>query len=164
MAESQCIFPSLESSRGTVTHLLPNTNPLNWSETFKSGVAGRDFFKKQNPFIEQWIFTYCYREPSLLWFCKHWLMVSFSCIKPVLLGKVVSIMAAEDISPFCPALLTIKIWYLPPNKRASVEVVGTGTICQGTQEESWPPVHWIRGRQTSVWAKTWLRAVTCRGL
>ena len=38
------------------------------------------------------------------------------------------------------------------NKSASVGVVGSSTIHQGTQEESCPPVHQLIGRQTSVLA------------
>lgn len=36
------------------------------------------------------------------------------------------------------------------DKSAFVGAVESGTICQGTQEKSHPPVHWVLGRQTSV--------------
>lgn len=38
------------------------------------------------------------------------------------------------------------------NKNTFMGVVGSIAICQGAWKKSWPPVHLVIGRQTSVWA------------
>lgn len=60
----------------------------------------------------------------------------------------VSITAAEDVTCF---------FHLPQQQKSdihpqivSVRSVGYSTICQGVQEESHPPEHWVIGTQTLV--------------